>query len=146
MFNKHRWNAKKKCYEANGGKKSTISLFDLLIWTRDNGYFEAYSMNDVLVLPSNLYTCIKEDITNLNYNEDCSLREIKAKIEGKLKKFAKREQNQLANSIMLILKLQHKDSINHIVAVIVLEMMTKFIQFMERTVLGNSCRQWKITP
>lgn len=87
MFNKQRWNSKKNCYQVKGKQNSTISLFELLIWTRDNGYFTPYSMNDVLVLPSNLYTCIREEITNLNYNEGCSLREIKSKVEGKLKKF-----------------------------------------------------------
>ena len=86
MFNKQRWNSRKNCYEVKGKQNSTISMLELLIWTRDNGYFEAYSMNDVLILPSNLYTCIKEEITNLNYNEECSLREIKSKIETKLKK------------------------------------------------------------
>ena len=91
MFNKQRWNAKKNCYQVKGKQNSTISMLDLLIWTRDNGYFEPYSMNEVLVLPSNLYTCIREDITNLNYNEDCSLREIKIKVENKLKKFNERK-------------------------------------------------------
>ena len=87
MFNKQRWNSKKNCYEVKGRNNSSISLLQLLLWTRDNGYFKPYTMNDVLILPSNLYTCIKEEITNLNYTEACSLREIKSKVGQKTKSF-----------------------------------------------------------
>ena len=82
MHNKQRWNKNKNCYEVKDKKNSTISLFDLLIWTRDNGYFRKYTMNETLILPTNLYTCLKDDIVNLDYS-DASLREIRDKVNNK---------------------------------------------------------------
>lgn len=82
MHNKQRFNKNKNCYQVKGKQNSTISLFDLLIWTRDNGYFSKYTMEETLILPTNLYTCIKDNITNLDYY-DSSLRNIKTKVSKK---------------------------------------------------------------
>lgn len=82
MYNKQRFNKNKNCYEVKGKQNSTISLFDLLIWTRDNGYFRKYTMNETLILPTNLYTCLKDDIVNLDYS-DASLQEIRTKVANK---------------------------------------------------------------
>ena len=84
MHNKQRWNSKKNCYEVKD-KNNKIKLFDLLIWTRDNGYFKPCTLEEVLILPTTLYTCIKGEIVDLHYN-DFSLKEIKAKIEKKVNK------------------------------------------------------------
>ena len=85
MWNKSRYNKKKDCYEVKDNKQAKITSLDLIIHLRDNGYFRKYTMNETLILPTNLYTCLKDEITTLNYS-NYSLREICYRVRNKTDK------------------------------------------------------------
>ena len=84
MWNKERFNKKKNCYQVKDGKHF-VTRFELFLWARDNGFLRPYTMNETLILPTNLYSYVSKEITTLNY-DDYSLRSIKEKVSKKKSK------------------------------------------------------------
>lgn len=82
MWNKSRYNKNKDCYEVKDNKQAKITSLDLIVYLRDHDFLRKYTMNETLILPTNLYTCMKDDIVNLDYQES-SLREIRDKVSKK---------------------------------------------------------------